>query len=108
MPIDIRNDHAMPRYLMRCNRDGGTEIYDSTKGDANTAETAHGPMSWDSASRLAHELNGYSFMSAAPAPACPDCAKYRAALEQIAKCSGEPHVLRLANEALDMRGEIKC
>lgn len=96
----------MIRYLLRCHA-GGVEIYDSDTGDANTAETVFGPASWDTASRKAHEMNGFSFLSRvreldhAAVAACPDCARYRAALQRVARTSGEKHVLALANEVLD-------
>jgi hypothetical protein len=99
----------MTRYPLRCTADG-VEIYDAETGDVNTAETVFGPASWDSASRRAHELNGYSFLSRvrdlehASVVACPDCARYRRALNEIARTAGEQHVLRAANEALDTIG----
>jgi hypothetical protein len=99
----------MTRYLLRCHA-GGVEIYDSETGNADTAETVFGPASWDTASRRAHEMNGFSFLSRvreldhAPVTACPDCARYRRALSEIARTSGEQSILRAANEALDTIG----
>ena len=97
----------MIRYLLRCVA-GGVEIYDSEIGDANHEDNCvFGPASWDTASRRAHEMNGLSFLSRVreldhvSVSACPDCAKYRAALNEIARTAGERHILTLANEALD-------
>jgi hypothetical protein len=94
----------MPRYFMRIMADG-VEVYDSEIGDANHDDNCvYGPRSWDEASREAHKLNDYSFLSPAPPTVCPDCVKYRAALLEIARTAGEAHVLRLANELLDTTG----
>jgi hypothetical protein len=56
------------------------------------------------AKHLAEEANAKKAqLEAQPSAAC-DCARLRAALERVARESGEPHVLRLVNEALDTTG----
>lgn len=94
----------MSRYLLRCASDGGVEVYDASTGDANDAKTVFGPASWETAEREARRLNGYSFLSSLPPTVCPDCTRYRRVLQEIARSSGERHVLRAANEALDTIG----
>jgi hypothetical protein len=107
----------MPRYFMRITHDG-VEIYDSTTGDANDAEVAIGPngmpldgLSWDGASRLLyimnraeHEKNNFSFLSHAPLTPCPDCVRYRAALN-AARCEPDAERIRfIIDDALDAPG----
>jgi hypothetical protein len=91
----------MSRYFLRCHQDGGVEVYDADTGDANDGTTVFGPTNWATASRKAHALNGLSFLSQSPLPVCPDCRRYREAMEQIARSASERHVLRLVNEVLD-------
>jgi hypothetical protein len=100
----------MTRYFLRCYQDGRVEVCDSETGDANDAVTVFGPTSWDTASRKAHEMNGFSFLSRvreldhAPVVACPDCERYRAALQRIANSASDVYIVCAANEALDTIG----
>jgi hypothetical protein len=106
----------MPRYFMRITTDG-VEIYDSATGDANDAEIAVGPngklerMSWDRANQIVyemnraeHEKNNFSFLSPAPPTPCPDCVRYRAALNAVLCEPDAGRVRFIINDALDAPG----
>lgn len=78
----------MSRYKLYCGEDG-VVVYDSRTGDCETGKRVAGPVSWETASRVASSLNtdglntvelNTARQDAEPsAPQCSNCAAARAA-----------------------------
>lgn len=100
----------MSRYLIRC-VDVGVEVYDSTTGSHDTAAAVFGPASYETASRVAADMN-LREPRAVAAPSCGCALKdrviehYRVFAAQVSRScrdlETQESALRTLKEASEM------